>query len=41
MDEILALAAEYDLKVIEDCAQAQGASYKGRHIGSIGHAGAF
>jgi hypothetical protein len=41
MDEILALAAEYDLKVIEDCAQAQGALYKGRHVGSMGHAAAF
>ena len=41
MDEILALASEYDLKVIEDCAQAQGASYKGKHVGSMGHAAAF
>lgn len=31
MDEIMDLAREYGLKVIEDCAQAQGARYKGRH----------
>lgn len=41
MDSIMAIAAEYDLKVIEDCAQAHGAAYKGRQVGSIGHAGAF
>ena len=41
MDEIMALAREYGLKVVEDCAQAQGASYKGRPVGSIGDVGAF
>lgn len=41
MDEILELASEYGLMVIEDCAQAQGALYKGRPVGSIGHAAAF
>lgn len=41
MDPIMALAAEHDLKVIEDCAQAHGAQYKGRPIGSIGHVGAW
>jgi dTDP-4-amino-4,6-dideoxygalactose transaminase len=41
MDSILELAAEYDLKVIEDCAQAQGATYKGRPVGSISDAAAF
>jgi dTDP-4-amino-4,6-dideoxygalactose transaminase len=41
MDPIMALAAEHDLKVIEDCAQAHGAHYKGRPVGSIGHAGAW
>ena len=35
------LAREHDLIVIEDCAQAHGAFYKGRPVGSIGHAGAF
>jgi hypothetical protein len=41
MDEIMALAEEHGLKVIEDCAQAHGATYKGRPVGSIGHAAAF
>lgn len=41
MDPIMALAAEYGLKVIEDCAQAHGARYKGRAVGSIGHVGAW
>lgn len=41
MDPILELAAEYGLYVIEDCAQAQGAMYKGRPVGSLGHAAAF
>ena len=41
MDEIMALAEKHDLKVIEDCAQAHGAVYKGRMVGSIGHIGAW
>ncbi|WP_447802221.1 DegT/DnrJ/EryC1/StrS family aminotransferase [Pseudomonas serbica] len=41
MDPIMALAEEHDLKVIEDCAQAHGAKYKGRLVGSIGHVGAW
>ncbi|WP_236210259.1 DegT/DnrJ/EryC1/StrS family aminotransferase [Metapseudomonas otitidis] len=41
MDPIMALAKEHDLKVIEDCAQAHGAFYKGRAVGSIGHIGAW
>jgi dTDP-4-amino-4,6-dideoxygalactose transaminase len=41
MDAIMALAAEHDLFVIEDCAQAHGARYKGRSVGSIGHVGAW
>jgi dTDP-4-amino-4,6-dideoxygalactose transaminase len=41
MDAIVALAAEHDLFVIEDCAQAHGARYKGRSVGSIGHVGAW
>ena len=35
------LAREHNLYVIEDCAQAQGATYNGRPVGSFGHASAF
>lgn len=41
MDPIMALAVEHGLYVIEDCAQAHGARYKGRAVGSIGHVGAW
>lgn len=41
MDEIMDLAREHSLYVIEDCAQAHGAVYKGRPVGSIGHIGAW
>jgi dTDP-4-amino-4,6-dideoxygalactose transaminase len=41
MDPIMALAVQRGLKVIEDCAQAHGARYKGRSVGSIGHVGAW
>ncbi|VVN65148.1 DegT/DnrJ/EryC1/StrS family aminotransferase [Pseudomonas fluorescens] len=41
MDPIMALADELGLKVIEDCAQAHGACYKGLPVGSIGHVGAW
>ena len=41
MDPIMALADKHGLKVIEDCAQAHGARYKGRSVGSIGHVGAW
>lgn len=41
MDPILALARQHGLKVIEDCAQAQGATYKNRKVGSIGDVAAF
>lgn len=41
MDPIMQLAAEHNLFVIEDCAQAHGATYKGRSVGSIGHVGAW
>ncbi|MCS3455409.1 dTDP-4-amino-4,6-dideoxygalactose transaminase [Aeromonas sp. BIGb0405] len=41
MDPIMALAAEKGFSVIEDCAQAHGAKYKGRSVGSIGHVGAW
>ncbi|EED65434.1 DegT/DnrJ/EryC1/StrS aminotransferase family protein [Comamonas testosteroni] len=41
MDPIMELAEQHGLKVIEDCAQAHGARYKGRSVGSIGHVGAW
>ncbi|WP_314186255.1 DegT/DnrJ/EryC1/StrS aminotransferase family protein [Aggregatibacter kilianii] len=41
MDPIMALAKEKGLYVIEDCAQAHGAMYKGKPAGSIGHVGAW
>jgi dTDP-4-amino-4,6-dideoxygalactose transaminase len=41
MDPILALAKEHNLKIIEDCAQAPGATYKGKPVGSIGDIGVF
>lgn len=41
MDPIMVLAEQHHLKVIEDCAQAHGAMYKGRSVGSMGHIGAW
>ena len=41
MDPILELAKARGITVIEDCAQAHGATYHGRQIGSMGHIGAF
>lgn len=41
MDPIMSLAAERGIFVIEDCAQAHGAIYKGRRVGSIGDIGAW
>lgn len=41
MDPIMALAREHGLHVIEDCAQAHGARYKGRSVGSIGDVGCW
>ena len=40
-DRLLAIAAKHGLWVIEDCAQAQGAKYKGKTVGSMGDFGAF
>jgi dTDP-4-amino-4,6-dideoxygalactose transaminase len=40
MDSLQNIAEKYQLKVIEDCAQAHGASYKNQKAGSWGHAGA-
>jgi len=41
MDPLLELAAAHDLRIIEDCAQAHGARYKGRMVGSMGDVGAW
>jgi len=41
MDAIVALAREHGLKVIEDCAQCHGATYKDRPVGSLGDVAAF
>lgn len=41
MDEILAFSKNHNLFVIEDCAQAHGARYKGKHVGSFGDIAAF
>jgi len=41
MDEIMEAAREFGLAVVEDCAQALGATYKGRNVGSFGDIGAF
>jgi dTDP-4-amino-4,6-dideoxygalactose transaminase len=41
MDQIMAIAEEHNLLVLEDVAQAAGGSFKGRALGSIGQAGAF
>lgn len=41
MDELMALAHQHNLRVVEDCAQGNGASYKGRRLGSIGDVGCF
>lgn len=39
LDPIVTLAKQHHLRVVEDCAQALGAEYKGRKVGSIGDAG--
>ena len=41
MNEIMEIANEYNLKVIEDCAQAHGAKYRGQYVGTIGDIGVF
>lgn len=41
MDRIMEVAREHGLYVIEDCAHAHGSEWKGRRVGSIGHAGSF
>ena len=41
MDALGQVAAEFDLKMIEDCAQAHGAEFRGRRVGTIGDVGTF
>lgn len=41
MDDIMTLATQHNLFVIEDCAQAHGAKYRGKSVGSIGHMAAW
>lgn len=41
MDPIMAIAKKYQLYVVEDCAQAHGALYKGKKVGSFGDAAGF
>ena len=41
MDRIVAIAEKNGLYIVEDCAQAHGATYKGRMVGTIGHTAAF
>src|SRR5665213_385347 len=41
MDSVFAIAAKHKIWVLEDCAQAHGASYKGKRVGSMGLAGAY
>ncbi|MBX3043037.1 MAG: DegT/DnrJ/EryC1/StrS family aminotransferase [Candidatus Kapabacteria bacterium] len=41
MDEIIAIAKKHNLKIIEDCAQAHGAEYKGKKVGTFGDVACF
>ena len=41
MDKILKIAKNYDIKIIEDCAQAIGAKFKKKHVGNFGEFGCF
>lgn len=41
MNEIMPLVKKYDLKLIEDCAQAHGATYKGKNVGTFGDLATF
>ena len=41
MDSVMEIARKYNLRIIEDCAQAHGAIYKGKRVGSIGDFGCF
>ncbi len=41
MDEMMALSQRTGVKILEDCAQAHGGKYRGRYLGTIGHAAGF
>ena len=41
MDKIMEIAQRYDLRIVEDCAQAHGATFKGQKAGTFGEFGAF
>ena len=41
MDAVMALARAHSLAVVEDCSHAHGATWRGKHVGTIGHVGAF
>lgn len=41
MDPVIKLAKKYNLKIIEDCAEAHGVTYKGKKVGSLGDVGVF
>ena len=41
MDPVMEIACKYNLRVVEDCAHAPGATYKGRYAGTIGDIGCF
>jgi dTDP-4-amino-4,6-dideoxygalactose transaminase len=41
MDEIIAISKRHNLKLLEDCAQAHGATYKGQRVGTFGDAATF
>jgi dTDP-4-amino-4,6-dideoxygalactose transaminase len=41
MDAIMAIATKHNLKVVEDCAQSFGATWKGKQTGTIGHIGCY
>ena len=41
MDKIIQIAEKYKISVVEDCANALGAEYNGKKVGSIGHIGCF
>lgn len=41
MDKIISIAKKYNIKIIEDCAQSQGAKYKDKYVGNFGDFGCF